>query len=261
MGVLDTVERSPMVARSTSFMENCSNSVAGRVVKGSSKIVSNAIQSATEKQTPEIRISGGSLPGMTALASPQVSQNCAPRRRVKITVPAFENQRVHNGQEPTFVVALATGERVGVKVPKGVKPGQEVHVNVRDYSKMLTSTLQVPPSGAKVMVQKPIQWETARQSKQENPDTGALLACAQHRLLKQAHSLGCNAVLGISFNVASNSTEQSKPEMVVTAYGTPCIIAAETDIDADGKPARDDDLESCVSFADTATEADTDLEV
>merc|ERR1711879_380220 len=176
-------------------------------------------------------------------------------------IPAFENCKVRNGKAPMFVVTLPDGQRVGVKVPKGLKPGQEVTINVRDYSKMLTSTLQVPPSGAKVLVQKPIQWASARQLHEENPETGVLLACAQHRLLKHAHVLGCNAVLGISFNVASNSTEQSKPEMVVTAYGTPCIIAAETDIDADGKPARDDDLESCVSFADTATEADTDLEV
>merc|ERR1711879_589447 len=110
-------------------------------------------------------------------------------------------------------------------------------------------TLQVPPCGAKVMVQKPIQWATARQSKQENPETDALLACAQHRLLKQAHSLGCNAVLGISFN-----TEQSNEEMVITAYGTPCIVLAETDIDIYGKPSKDDDLESCASFADTVTD-------
>jgi len=121
---------------------------------------------------------------------------------------------------------------------------------------MLTSTLQMPPCGAKVMVQKPIQWSTARQSQQDNPDTGALLACAQHRLLKQAHSLGCNAVLGISFN-----TEQSNEDMVITSYGTPCIVFAETDIDTDGKPSKDDDLESCASFADTATENDTDDEV
>merc|ERR1712064_69142 len=120
---------------------------------------------------------------------------------------------------------------------------------------MGTSTLQVPPSGAKVLVQKPIQWATARQSQENKPDAGVLLACAQHRLLKQAHCLGCNAGLGISFNV-----EQSSQEMVVTAYGTPCVLFAETEPESEGKLAKDDDLESNASFADTVTEADTDFE-
>jgi len=254
----DTVQRqSSTIARSASVM--ASNSVAGHLVAK----VSNAIESAKSNQHPQIKVTGGFLPGLTALSSPQAPQKCAPRRRVKVTIPPFQNQKLREGdQVPTFVVALCDGQRVGVKVPKGFKPGQQITIQVRDYTKMLTSTLQVPPSGAKIIVQKPIEWATARQPQEHNPDTGILLATAQHRLLKQAHVAGCNAVLGISFNVENKTLGQGKGEMVVTAFGTPCIVVPDTGVEgeqmnSEGKSPKEDDLESNASFADTATETDT----
>merc|ERR1712232_790736 len=123
----------------------------------------------------------------------------------------------------------------------------EVSIMVRDYSKMMTSSLQMPPSGSKVLLQKPILWATARLSQEHNPDMGALMATAQHRLVRQAHSAGCNTVLGVSFNIMNNNVGQSE-ELAVSAFGTPCIVAPETDNNAllqvSDSSSADDDLES-----------------
>jgi len=166
---------------------------------------------------------------------------------------------------PPFIVQLRDGPRVGVKVPPGLKPGMEISILVRDYSKMITSTLQVPPCGSTILLQKPILWATARQSTKHNPDMSVLMGIAQHRLVRQAHTAGCNAVLGISFNVMNNKVEQSE-ELVISAFGTPCIVAPVTDESttreaSDDSPVKDDDLESCASLADTATESDAAADV
>jgi len=253
--------QSSTIARSASFI--ASQTVAGQIVAKGSKMVSSAMEPATSQNNPELQVSGGFLPGPTAASSPNVAPKFAPQRRVKVTIPPFKNHKQRKGQQvPTFVVALRDGQRIAVKARKGLQPGQQISIMVRDYTKMLASTLQVPPSGAKMVMQKPIEWVTVRMSQEENPDTGILLATAQHRLLKQAHTVGCNAVLGISFNVTKNITGQSTAEVVVTAFGTPCIIVPETDLEgeqvaSDIKSTRDDDCESCASFADTAAETDS----
>jgi len=262
--IASTIEQKTCaIARTASFC--ASQSVTGQVVSKGAEIVNSVIEGNTSQNRPEIHVKGGFLPGATTVASPHAKLPRAPRRRVKVMIPAPEGVKLRDGQAvPTFIVQLKDGPRVAVKVPLGLKPGNKVSIMVRDYSKMITSTLQMPPLGYKVLLQKPILFATARQSQEHKPDIGAMFAIAQHRLVRQAHTAGCNAVLGISFNVMNNVNAQSEGEVVVSAFGTPCITVLEAEENtpletSDGSAAKDDDTESCASYADTAAESDVEV--
>merc|ERR1719491_1160050 len=54
-----------------------------------------------------------------------------------------------------------------------------------------------------------------------------LMDIAKEELCKEARSLGCNAVLGMTFNISKDSTGERSPSKSVflTMMGTPCVLS------------------------------------
>jgi uncharacterized protein YbjQ (UPF0145 family) len=163
-----------------------------------------------------------------------------PRRPVIVTVPQPRNSR----QPPlkpgdTFAAKVEDKKKILVKVPEGAAPGQQMQVLIPEYSQMVASTLTGPPPGCKVFMEHPIivanvshQIQGPTKELASSKKVTTLMQKAQRDLLRKASFAGCNAVLGINFNITttSSSTATSNSTLaLVSAYGTPCIVASEPD--------------------------------
>jgi hypothetical protein len=124
-------------------------------------------------------------------------------------------------------------QQLCIDVPPGVKPGDTFcyEHQVPAIDKVIASTLNSVP-GMQTIQSKPIIWASVslafssfnQQSMGET--VGSLLQEVQNQILRQAIKERCNAVLGIAFNVSNDSAgETGKYKVViVTAYGTPCVV-------------------------------------
>lgn len=155
-----------------------------------------------------------------------------------VTVPQPRNSR----QPPlrpgdTFAAKLEDKKKIQVKVPEGAVPGQQIQVRVPECSQMLASTLTGPPPGCKVYLEHPIivanvshQIEGFSKELASSKKVTTLMQKAQRDLLKKASFAGCNAVLGINFNITTTSSTSSAGTTttlaMVSAFGTPCIVAS-----------------------------------
>jgi len=175
----------------------------------------------------------GFLEGASWPAPPGVAIPAPPQRVVRVSVPQprdEQDQRLKPGD--MFVVKLADGGKVYVKVPANAAPGQLVQFLAPDYNLMVASTLSSPPTGCRILLQRPIVIANVSYEDEELTEVHApsqlvasMVKRAQHELLRQAHSAGCNAVLGIGFNVTTMSS--ADPLTMVSAFGTPCVIVRE----------------------------------
>lgn len=125
-----------------------------------------------------------------------------------------------------------------VRVPQGAAPGQQVQMLLPEYHKMVASTLHAPPVGFKVLAQKPIvvanisyQIQGLTKEQASSQEVASLMQAAQSELLRQAHTAGCNAVLGIGFSVTTTSStvpgQGACTLAMVSAFGTPCTIGKD----------------------------------
>merc|ERR1711904_57577 len=59
---------------------------------------------------------------------------------------------------------------------------------------------------------------------------GSLMEKAKDALSKKAQSLGCNAILGMNFNVSNDSSGEHGhfKNVILTMMGTPCVITARS---------------------------------
>ena len=108
-----------------------------------------------------------------------------------------------------------------------------------DHTRVICSNLPTVP-GHEIVLAKPIIWAAdcagsppTRSWVQEK--AGSLLQKVQAQLIQQAIQQGCNAVLGVTFNVSS----ETYGGVQVTMLGTPCFVAPkEKSMEAivEGKP-------------------------
>ena len=131
-------------------------------------------------------------------------------------------------------------------IPDGLEPGDTFNVSVPDKTRVTCSNLPTVP-GHEIVLAKPIIWACEQQLFQGRFDTtpfdqkaGSLLQQAQAQLIQQAIQQGCNAVLGVTFNVAIKKPGRDSGKSVyVTMLGTPCFVAPkEKSMEAivEGKP-------------------------
>lgn len=188
-------------------------------------------QSSTHHSSRFLESASSPMPQGIALPPP-------PRRPVIVTVPQPRNSR----QPPlrpgdTFAAKVEDKKKILVKVPEGAAPGQQMQVLIPEYSQMVASTLTGPPPGCKVFLEHPIivanvshQIQGPTKELASSKKVTTLMQKAQRDLLRKASFAGCNAVLGISFNItttASSNSGGTTTLALVSAYGTPCIIASE----------------------------------
>jgi hypothetical protein len=120
-----------------------------------------------------------------------------------------------------------------------------------DFCRMVCSTMTSPPPGYKLALQKPVVWATVnslsskwmtgatyagRSDLATGANAGNLLDKCQKQLLTKAHSAGCNAILGLTFNITNDSeslesngrTAQRRSVIFATMMGTPVVLVPET---------------------------------
>lgn len=188
-------------------------------------------QSSTHHSSRFLESASSPMPQGIALPPP-------PRRPVIVTVPHPRNSR----QPPlrpgdTFAAKVEDKKKILVKVPEGAGPGQQMQVLIPEYSQMVASTLTGPPPGCKVFVEHPIivanvshQIQGLTKELASSKKVTTLMQKAQRDLLRKASFAGCNAVLGINFNITTTSSSSSTDTTtlaLVSAYGTPCIVASD----------------------------------
>jgi len=113
-------------------------------------------------------------------------------------------------------------------------------------SDVTVTSLNVPPTGSELESQKDPIWVSVShtmtkhvklisekdgnhraQSHSAMTDiVGNLMDTAKEELCKDARSLGCNAVLGMTLNIANHSTggRSSSKSVFLTMMGTPCVL-------------------------------------
>jgi uncharacterized protein YbjQ (UPF0145 family) len=139
------------------------------------------------------------------------------------------------------MVALIRGEKITIDIPIGMKPGDRFRFQL-DVSKsivtskhVIASTLPTVP-GMVIAQAKPIIWGSvshafgagSRGSGQQAMGrmVGTLMQDVQTQIMEQAVLVGCNAVLGMNFNVTNDSSGDHGhfKLVIVTVYGTPCTV-------------------------------------
>ena len=165
-----------------------------------------------------------------------------PSTLVAVTVPPSAGLQAGG----VTLTVQAGGGLVNVVIPDGLGPGDTFNVSVPDHTRVICSNLPTVP-GHEIVLAKPIIWACEQQLFQGRFDTtpfdvkaGSLLQQAQAQLIQQAIHQGCNAVLGVTFNVAIKKPGRGEGKGVyVTMLGTPCFVAPkEKSMEAivEGKP-------------------------
>ena len=158
-----------------------------------------------------------------------------PSTLVAVTVPPSAGLQAGG----VTLTVQAGGGLVNVVIPDGLGPGDTFNVSVPDNTRVICSNLPTVP-GHEIVLAKPIIWAAdcagsppTRSWVQE--EAGSLLQKVQAQLIHQAIQQGCNAVLGVTFNVSS----ETYGGVQVTMLGTPCFVAPkEKSMEAivEGKP-------------------------
>jgi uncharacterized protein YbjQ (UPF0145 family) len=182
----------------------------------------------------------GSLPGAYA---PPLSGVTLPKplhsaKKFLVTVP-------HGKQGGDRMVVAVHGKHMSIKIPTmnvitadRYQAGEKFYyTQAAEVEKVIASTLPTVP-GMEIVESKPIIWGTVSYSffasnyndqKEQTrmaKETGEVLKKAQEELLEQTVEVGCNAVLGMTFNITIDSSgEHGNSKIIIaTAYGTPCVI-------------------------------------
>jgi uncharacterized protein YbjQ (UPF0145 family) len=162
----------------------------------------------------------------------ELPQQLANKKTIKFKVPkgkkGGDTITVMNGQTP-----------IKVKIPEGIVSGDTCTASVKEAKqdickKVYASTMQMIP-GMVVVSAKPIIYGTAIKSYYRgNSDSNLglftqaiskLMEDANAKILDQAIDCGCNAVLGMAFNLSNDTMGESGTQLViVTVCGTPCIV-------------------------------------
>jgi uncharacterized protein YbjQ (UPF0145 family) len=128
------------------------------------------------------------------------------------------------------------GSSINVLIPVGKKVGDTFRFTLTgNIHQVIASTLNEVP-GMEIAQAKPIIWGSVSHAfrgghgnagqQSMGKMVGRLMQEAQGEILQQAIDVGCNAVLGMVFNVTNDSSgEHGNNKMViVTACGTPCSL-------------------------------------
>jgi uncharacterized protein YbjQ (UPF0145 family) len=176
-------------------------------------------------------LSGGTLKGGYA---PRLNV-VQPRRlkcKKKYNIPVPKDKRAGDTMSVTI-----EGKRIELTIPAKFSHSQQIaftYVHPGDVDKVIASTLPTVP-GHEIVLSKPIIWgsvsfsflDLGRKGQEHTgQQVGNLMQEVQEHLQSTAIDKGCNAVLGINFNVthARSGERGNRSVLIVTAYGTPCSV-------------------------------------
>eukprot|EP00580_Thalassiosira_gravida_P013398 CAMPEP_0201681714 /NCGR_PEP_ID=MMETSP0494-20130426/51254_1 /ASSEMBLY_ACC=CAM_ASM_000839 /TAXON_ID=420259 /ORGANISM="Thalassiosira gravida, Strain GMp14c1" /LENGTH=450 /DNA_ID=CAMNT_0048165467 /DNA_START=14 /DNA_END=1366 /DNA_ORIENTATION=+ len=199
-------------------------------------------------------VTSGSLRGVIYPSSPNAPEkklpSCTKETTYEVTVP--ETVLRPSDGSTTMSCAINDGANKQIKIPRGLKRNDTFTFTHTDLAtdKVVTSTMSSVP-GMDVVQFKPVIWTSVssafiKGSADRHATTGTVVEKlkqeAQEKMLEQVVEHECNACLGMTFNVTTDSSGKSRNHklVIVTAHGTPCVVvststASSNDDDA-GKP-------------------------
>ena len=179
----------------------------------------------------------GSVKGAVPKAIPSSSATESPN------IPSLARQRQLTAAVPPTVRGVTNGKQVleitfegkphKITIPKGLKAGDNFRfaVNIDGTQDVYASTLHTIPGmdiiHAKAVVYGSISvYNYSQGSQSAARQVGGLIQRATDAVRREAIEQGCNAVLGITYNVTNDSSGEYGREktVVVTATGTPCVV-------------------------------------
>jgi len=199
-------------------------------------------------------VTGGSLQGVIYPSRAKVPEENLPSLTKETTYEVKVPETIVQPSDGSATMSCAiNGVNKKIKIPKGMKKDDTFTFTRTDSEteKVFTSTLPSVP-GMDVVQSKPIIWSSVSYAFYKGPAdadhqatgnvVGKLTQEAQVKILEQVVEHRCNACLGLSFNVTTDSSGESgdRKLIIVTAHGTPCVVvststASSNDDDA-GKP-------------------------
>lgn len=186
--------------------------------------------------------------GLRELSGGTLKGGCAPRLNV-VQPKRLQRKKTYNITVPkdkragdTMYVTIQ-GKRTELTIPAKFSHSKQsafMFVHPGDVDKVIASTLPIVP-GHEIILSKPIIWssvsisflDSGRKGQEHTgQQVGNLMQEAQEQLLSTAIDKGCNAVLGMNFNVTSARSGEhgSRSVLIVTAYGTPCSVIPSEDL-------------------------------
>jgi hypothetical protein len=155
--------------------------------------------------------------------SKAVSSGALPGARVEPRGPVPLPEGLHKEFDVVVPKGVAIGSTFQVSVDGTqktikafVRPGERQRMKMCDTSSIVASTLHAAPPGFRIELQMPIIWATYCESfyfqgtssnaQTAASRTGPLLRQVQAKLLEQAGAANCNAVLGCSFAISTDSS-------------------------------------------------------
>ena len=174
----------------------------------------------------------GAVPDAVSTAEPARLPSRARELIVGASVPPSV-QGITNGKQKLEI--QVEGKPRSVFIPRGLKAGDKFRLSFRvdETEDVYASTLHSIPGmdilHAKAIVYRSVSvyWRHHHQGSQAAAaQVGKLIEQATLALRGEAVDRGCNAVLGITYNVTSDSSGDRGREksVVVTAAGTPCVV-------------------------------------
>jgi len=199
-------------------------------------------------------VTGGSLQGVVYPNRAKVPGENLPSLTKETTYEVKVPETIVQPSDGSATMSCAiNGADKEIKIPKGLKKDDTFTFTRTDSEteKVFTSTLPSVP-GMDVVQSKPIIWSSVSYAFYKGPAdadhqatgnvVGKLTQEAQVKILEQVVEHRCNACLGLSFNVTTDSSGESgnRKLIIVTAHGTPCVVVstatASSNNDAAGKP-------------------------
>lgn len=143
----------------------------------------------------------------------------------------------------TMTIEVQGKQYRDVEIPRGengsIKAGAtfQHRYDPGDVHRVIATSLH-SVAGAEIVEQRPIlycnisrayfnvKWNDQKESSKMARQVGPLMQEAQDELLAQTIEVGCNALLGITCNVSTDSTgDQGNSKMIlITMTGTPCVV-------------------------------------
>lgn len=171
-------------------------------------------------------LKGAYVPPIAGITLPEMPRG---QKKYNITVPVDKTGGM-------AMNVLVDGKTVRVKIPQGKRPGDRfAYHRSAEIEKVYASTLPSLP-GFEIVQSKAIIWGSvsyafysgggANGQQAMGGMVSRLLQDAQSQILEQAIQQGCNAVLGLTYNVTNDSSGDrgNSKQVIVTCCGTPCVV-------------------------------------
>jgi uncharacterized protein YbjQ (UPF0145 family) len=192
----------------------------------------------------------GQFPEPTAPPVRELSLSDVNSEIVKVMVP---NRGSSSSGGATLQLTTADGRHLAAKRPSNAKPGEFITYEIlTDPKRVAVTTLpQIPHT--EIVESKSVVWGSAcveynpRKQIRNNAEAD-LLREAIEKMRAETVKVGCNAILGLTFQttIAATGRRLQKTRVTVTACGTPCIVIPASSLEPSNPEAAAESSEASI---------------